>query len=315
MPDSYSPRQSTMRPEKLEVNWKTSSSFKHERENLIRSTHILKEYMDSLEIPGWYRGLSPLQLSKVRELTISLHDDNMQGTTYRTRAILWEMGLYPIPSNKLISQLIKASGGSDFAFLWFLMEAAYHVSDEQGYNINEQIILSCITDMDLPHTLKALDELLPRGSLVSKRKKEKPKGYKVSRMQCINFEHDFPYFAKQRLPILRKSNFQYCPTVKYTVESFNKNNGQNQMEDKWMLRRWFKDYKFSASDHIAHVIIRDKINEIFDDFDSLKVNAEKLTILCKHHEEMRLLEESVETKLNVIEKEHMGKDYVRKEVS
>uniref|UniRef100_A0A1A9VCA1 Uncharacterized protein n=1 Tax=Glossina austeni TaxID=7395 RepID=A0A1A9VCA1_GLOAU len=309
----YSPRQSTMRPEKLEINWKTSSSLKHESENLIRISHILKEYMDSLKIPGWYRGLSSFQLSRVRELTISLHDDNMQGTTYRTRTILSELGLYPIPSNKLISQLIKASGGSDFAFLWFLMEAAYHVSDEQGYNINEQIILSCIMDMDLPFTLKALDELLPRGPLATKREKEKPKECKVSRTHSIDFEHDSPYFVKQRLPVFRKSNFQYCTSVKNILESFNKNNGEIQIKDNWMPRRWFKDYKFSASEHFAHIIIRDKINDIFDDFGSLKVNAEKLTILCKHHEEMRLLELSVEAKLNVIEKEHMGKDYIRKE--
>ncbi|KAI9583120.1 hypothetical protein GQX74_012337 [Glossina fuscipes] len=306
-------RRPTMRPEKLEVNWKTTSPFKHERENLIRCTHLLKEYMDALEIPGWYRGLAPVQLSKVRELSISLHDDNMQETTYRTRAILSELGLYPIPSDKLISQLIKVSGASDFAFLWFLMEAAYHGSDEQGYNINEQIILSCITDMDLPFTLNALDKLLPPATMVTKRRKDKPKESKISTTNCINFEHKYPYFAKQRLPVLRKSNFHFCRSVKYTLERFNKNYGDAQIGDKWMLRRWFKDYKFNATEHITHAVIRDKINDICDDFDSLKVNAEKLTLLCKHHEEMRLLEEAVEAKLKVIEKEHIDNDHVRKE--
>lgn len=138
-----------------------------QKQEKIVQKKALKKFMKTNYLPPWYRELSETQMSAADSLHASIREDVEQGTVHRCKQALISLGLKPIINRANVALALRMCNGSDFAFLWFLMELFYDKTcinckhPVQNYTVNEQIIMSAICHLDMITTLRQLDKLLP----------------------------------------------------------------------------------------------------------------------------------------------------------
>ncbi|XP_059225688.1 uncharacterized protein LOC106081500 [Stomoxys calcitrans] len=130
-----------------------------------RNRNFLQNYVSSLQLPPWYRGISTYQMRAAENLAYAILNDLDQKCERHTLHCLTAMGLEPLPTKSQLLTLLALCGGSDIAFLWFLKEWLYESPKEDNaskeYSLNEQLIMSCIAHLDMGVTIRELDKILP----------------------------------------------------------------------------------------------------------------------------------------------------------
>uniref|UniRef100_A0A1A9WIQ2 DUF4771 domain-containing protein n=1 Tax=Glossina brevipalpis TaxID=37001 RepID=A0A1A9WIQ2_9MUSC len=295
--------------DKLKDHWnkwdmKESLSFSKDLiDEVSRDQERIGVFLSTKDIAPWFRGTSVFHLEGANRLFNAIRDDTEQSTSHRVRACLNLLGLDPIISSKEIKFLMRLSRGNDLAFLWFLMELHYHTT-KPGYSVNEQLICSAICHLDMITTLRELDKILPESHKRKPRKKTKkdeelkpptvgtPK-FKTKKMYIL------PYFERQRKPklygkplVLKLPNFSVDVNIykPYTDPNYVVANESN---------RWYANYQFQTSKRIANHIIRDEIEGIFKNFETAKLKASQIEVICDYHKTLKELEEKMNAELHV----------------
>lgn len=154
----------TNQMQKLINNNFLASQKSMKNEKIVVDNFCDSKYWEN-DYPKWYQEINSLQLKAANKLSESLNCDARQNRTRRTENCLQQIGLWPLAPALIIKKLMKISRCNDLTFLWFLMESFYKDSDhnyesEHIYNINEQLIMTCIAYLDLTMTLKGLETIL-----------------------------------------------------------------------------------------------------------------------------------------------------------
>ncbi|EDV58449.2 uncharacterized protein LOC6541754 [Drosophila erecta] len=217
----------------------------------------------------WYRGMSTVQMKACDGLLHALRDDMEQGSTYRVRRCLTQLGIHPPVGASQIKDIIAMSQGSDLAFLWFLWEFAYksprksrkdnwHL-DSEHYTVNEQLLLSAIAHLDMPSTLRALDALLPpatQSKRMNSPAKTEQSSSKTNRRKPKHYA--LPYFAPQVRPreFIPKSKFRPPETKVSFPEYSHYKDRMHQIPNEGP--RWFAQYRLSPAKRvIAHLLAKE----------------------------------------------------------
>ncbi|EDX04445.1 uncharacterized protein LOC6731725 [Drosophila simulans] len=226
-------------------------------------------FRHNIDSVRWYRGMSDVQMKACDELLHALRDDMEQGSTYRVRHCITQMGIYPPVGAAQIKDIIAMSQGSDLAFLWFLWEFAYKSppkcgnSDSEHFTVNEQLLLSGIAHLDMPSTLRALDALLPpatQSKKLNSQVKTEPSSSIKKRPKPKNY--DLPYFA----PLVRPR--EYIPKSKYRPpetkllfpEYSHYIDRMKKIPNE--ASRWFAQYQLCPAKRVVNKLLRDQLNRI-----------------------------------------------------
>lgn len=239
----------------------------------------------------WYRGMSRVQTGACDDLLHALRDDTEQGSTYRVRRCLSQLGLHPLVRSPQISAIMGISQGNDLAFLWFLWEAAYkqprgkhEECDPTAYTVNEQLLLSGIAHLDMPSTLRALDTLLPPACQSKKPKPQCLKGLKKTavrmRIPRARNEDVLPYFDTQVRPRPFTPKGRYRPPeMKLQFPEYSEY--ANRMHEIPNERgRWFADYQLCPGKRVIKNLLTEELNRLLD---PSRVPLEKPVQLCETH--------------------------------
>ncbi|XP_067633189.1 uncharacterized protein [Eurosta solidaginis] len=258
-----------------------------EQQEISAKEAFIEEYMRTIDMPDWYRGLSSFQLRATNGLMSALRDDLEQNTTYRVRNILIAIGLRPMVSKDKVRFTMKLSRGNDLAFLWFLKDSFYK-SDEptESYNLNEQILLTCIAHLDLLFTLRGLDSVLPPEQKPRKSRTQRPsnpfyyinkqlsakqlfKPTKIRDKRMVNKIssnkklNQLPYLNVLRKPKpYGKSLSAQPPDFVLRLRFLDAYKDPNYIIPN-AANRWFADYKTNEARHTANSIIHKNLDEMF----------------------------------------------------
>ncbi|EDW88730.1 uncharacterized protein LOC6527951 [Drosophila yakuba] len=240
----------------------------------------------------WYRGMSAVQMKACDGLLHALRDDMAQGSTYRVRHCVHQLGIYPPVGARQIKDIIAMSQGSDLAFLWFLWEFAYKSRrrsrkdnwnlDSEHYSVNEQLLLSGIAHLDMPSTLRALDALLPPGTQSKKLNspvKTAQSSSKTIRPKPKNYA--LPYFAPQVRPrkYIPKSKYRQPETkVPFLEYSQYKDRMQIIPNEK---PRWFAQYRLCPAKRVVATMLTEELNGL--SLQSDNYNLEDKDPKCETH--------------------------------
>ncbi|XP_073847871.1 uncharacterized protein [Musca autumnalis] len=263
------------------------------QESLVeKNKKLIKNYIKSLNVPPWFRGLSVFQKKAAESLQSSMRDDLGQKTTHRTFNCLLTMGLQPLPTQTQIKKLLRASRGNVIAMLWFLKEWLYNGPESNptaSYSLNEQIIFSCIAQLDMSNTLKELDRILPRNP-----KKER-KMWKTSKKFMTKSQGDIvqnnqkfaPYF--ETVKPLKQRKTQYTippPAYKAHLESCG---SKMPTEDP----PWFQTYPVKEK-------CEEEISQLQNNFATFMIEDSKIQQLSQQHEETEILKQSFNSEMDII---------------
>ncbi|EDW85034.1 uncharacterized protein Dwil_GK18991 [Drosophila willistoni] len=249
------------------------------------SDQVIKQLGESQDVPAWYRLLSNSQIDGLLNLRNAIRDDRAQNSTFRVRGCLTALGLEPMVDKKSLKKLITCCQGSDLALLYFLLIGYYKRQHKTNvYNYNEQVLMSCIMELDLEMTLNALDQILPTGHSNPKDLGHLCKNYERSE----RLEKRCNQKRKNTLPYLRRQprpkpygkpltstppdvvvSFPFWPVGKKAVYRLDKN-------------RWFASYKLQPIRRLAHSLI----SQIIDNYCSKCSRREEVTKetkLCDTH--------------------------------
>ncbi|XP_030385101.1 uncharacterized protein LOC115632195 [Scaptodrosophila lebanonensis] len=255
-----------------------------------------------MESVRWYRGLSTEQLQAAENLRPAIRDDTEQGTTYRVERCLHSLGVSPKIPSRYLKIVMNVSHGNNLAFLWFLWEAYYKRKNGEDienkyYSVTEQLILSAIAHLDMPATMRELDQILPPPSCSKKFQdaerrriqarntaKEKREGTKLS-------DYVLPYFAPQPRPnaTAPKTLLSYQTRRWYFPEYAHFKNLPSQ--GKEAAAHWFINYKLSPGKRITKKILSSEINRLFFHDGPVTMNEQEESVLCStHRSQQHLLE-------------------------
>ncbi|XP_017068430.1 uncharacterized protein LOC108106083 isoform X2 [Drosophila eugracilis] len=273
-----------------------------------------------LELPvaGWNRGLSFDQMQAVDELREALDFDiNV------TRDCLLRLGVRPLVGNKQLLRIVQLSRGQSLAFLYFLFQEHYSSGKSCGkYTVNGQLLLSAIAYLDLPATIRALDEVLPlRGNRVSEsntplevQKKhsarqsvfgvesEKPSiampatlqvedkvfSSKVTQTRTRSSGQPVrsaqPYFQKQPRPKSCYRSTRFLANYPHFQVQIPNEVGDAKDDDD----RWFANYQFHPIQRTVKAFISHELCHLFDQIDdSLSNPDQEPRDLCEYHKGTR----------------------------
>ncbi|XP_065369937.1 uncharacterized protein LOC135962117 [Calliphora vicina] len=279
----------------MKDEWSTYSSIGVQRKILKENTNIIKDFMNSLAVPSWYRGVSLFQRKSADLLLNAIRDDCAQRTVYRTMRCLDSIGLDPLPTKKQLRTILPLCGGSDLALLWFLMEWLYRDNESDSYSVNEQLIMSSIAHLDMNTTLRELDRILPPGqapkpSMVQKSSKN------CSKIPNKTMHHNngsvLPYFEKLQQPKSRKKSYFSTKLNRRAILDCY----QHQFIDSSHVmvnesNRWFQGYN-----------INDNIN---NNFEAAMFDENKVQTMYRQHEDIDYLRNSFEAQLDAIAKRNV----------
>ncbi|KAI8123843.1 hypothetical protein CVS40_5784 [Lucilia cuprina] len=268
----------------MKDEWTTYSSIGVQRQILKQNTKIIKNFINSLAVPSWYRGVSLFQKKSADLLLNAIRDDCAQRTVYRTMRCLDSIGLDPLPTKKQLHTILPLCGGSDLALLWFLMEWLYRDNESDSYSVNEQLILSSIAHLDLNATLRELDRILPPGQapkieVLQKSKKNFSKR-KNNSIQPSS-RNILPYFEKLGRPRLIKN----C----YSGRGFKR---------KGILESYHQQYSNSTVQKFA----KDEIIRLRNKFESATFDETKIQTIYRQQEDIDYLTNNFNEQLNEIAK-------------
>ncbi|XP_030377763.1 uncharacterized protein LOC115626524 [Scaptodrosophila lebanonensis] len=280
-----------------------------------------KDLADALtvyDVAPWYRQLSVEQLRAIEILPDALRDDDEQGTTFRVRKCLTDLGIVPLIDRRPLKKLIIHSRGDDIAFLYFLLEGFYRTGTEAEmetktkYTTYEQILMSSIQHLDLELTLRELDRILPPGHLnkrqmrqlrqrrVEKAKEARGRGtvkfHVPGRME--NLPSVMPYFLRHPRPQKPKKNKFICKYPDVIAHfPFWPAHKQQQFNIK-REKRWYADYKLQP----VLRLIKEVVNGVIDDYwhqmncGTKVVNHDQL---CAYHTFMQEQEQLIKDEMTL----------------
>lgn len=255
-------------------------------------------FRHNIDSVRWYRGMSVVQMKACDELLHALRDDMEQGSTYRVRHCITQLGIYPPVGAAQIKDIIAMSQGSDLAFLWFLWEFAYKSppkcgkdncnSDSEHFTVNEQLLLSGIAHLDMPSTLRALDALLPpatQSKKLNSQIKTEQKSSIPRRRKPKNY--DLPYFAPLVRPreYIPKCKFRPPETKLLFPEYSHYIDRMKQIPNEGS--RWFAQYKLCPAKRVVNKLLRDQLNGISLKWDD---NLEDNAPVCETHRFLKKVE-------------------------
>ncbi|XP_058982091.1 uncharacterized protein LOC101897259 [Musca domestica] len=262
-----------------------------------KNRNLIKNYLKSLNVPQWFRGMSVFQTKAAESLQTAMRDDLGQKTTHRTFGCLMTLGLQPLPTASQIWKLLLSSRGNAIAFLWFLKEWLYEQDTPSQkspiiYSLNEQLIYSAIAQLDLPQTLRELDRILPRNPRMEmktasnslKEIRKKPQDGHGNRKGKFA-----PYF--ESLKTLRQRKSQYTispPKAKAHLESFEKKTNAQDHNPPW-----FQDYPVKEK-------CDEEISELKENFDKFMIDNSKVQQLSENHQSLENIKESFENEMGII---------------
>ncbi|XP_054737966.1 uncharacterized protein LOC129244371 [Anastrepha obliqua] len=251
--------------------------------SIIREKAFVEEFMRSVDLPDWYRGISSFQLQAANNLLNAIRDDLEQGTSHRVRDVLDTIGLRPAISKAKARFVMKLSRGNDLAFLWFLKDL-YYTTEGPGYSLNEQLIFSCIAHLDLIFTIRGLNDILPpeqppKNTIKPYRTKmhesaaklkllkhvnRRPK-YKSGRrrISTVKILYHLPYLDNLRMPRpYGKSLTLQPPDHVLHLEFIDVYKDPNYVIPN-ESSRWFSNYNLNYARQTANSIINENLDTIF----------------------------------------------------
>lgn len=288
----------------MKNEWSTYSSIEVRQKILKRNTEIINDFMNSLEVPSWYRGLSFFQTRSATILQNSIRDDCAQNTVYRTMRCLESIGLDPLPTKNQLRKILPMSGFSDLALLWFLMESLYRDNHSDSYSVNEQLILSSIAHLDMVATIRELDRILPPKqdikSEMSPEKKSDSQNRSVKNKKPKN-SFELPYFEKlpQRRPIRCRSLKTDKNSRKNSEISLHKINDTETISSS---HRWFHSYTFEDKEKSSDNLSKQVINTFSKNFETAICDERQEQTMLRHHDEINNLKISFDAQLEAIVK-------------
>lgn len=279
-----------------------------------KNRKIIEEFLSRKNVAAWFRGTSHYQILGADMLFSALRDDAEQGTTHRIRTCLNLIGLEPMITSKQIAFLMKLSRCNDLIFLWFLMEMHYKTPKPGPYCVNEQLICSSICHLDMITTLRQLDKILPSGHASKIKIKSgavrKEHTFKRSKTDCHS-QYVSPYFEMYPRPqhygkrlTLEMPAFRVKLNMYKAYDDPN-NNVQNESN------RWFAYYEFNAGKRIAHGIIRDIIENIFNSLDTASLKYRSADIECDYHRSLKLIKINLEHEKRVQARNECLKKFIK----
>uniref|UniRef100_A0A1A9VCA0 DUF4770 domain-containing protein n=1 Tax=Glossina austeni TaxID=7395 RepID=A0A1A9VCA0_GLOAU len=293
-----------------------SVSKKAQSECIRRSLKRVASFLRKRDLPGWYRALSKFQIHSICELHKSLSDDYEQLTTHRTAHCMRQLGLHPQVSSANLRVILELSKANDLAFLWFLMERHYQKTKrcacheeelddtKQTYSINEQLIMSAISHLDMVTTMRELVKVLPppQPPGYAQRKKKQGKEQKAqlnnnkARKPTSGCKYILPYFSKLTFPVLKIPKLTAKPRdMKVYSPFFEKCKDRNyHVRDEGT--RWYADCDPNN--------IKDDIAKVYEGFKSANLSDETVEKLRKRHREIENLQTSLHSHLNKIAEEN-----------
>ncbi|XP_052853053.1 LOW QUALITY PROTEIN: uncharacterized protein LOC128262684 [Drosophila gunungcola] len=248
--------------------------------------------LGSIDCVRWYRGMSPVQTKACDGLLFALRDDMEQGSTYRVRHCVSQLGLHPLLESSQIRTIMDMSQGNDLAFLWFLWELAYkqpqtcRKDTKDCYTVNEQLLLSGIAHLDMPTTLRALDALLPPGPQPKKRSTQ---NHSVQKSGPRQKDFALPYFAPpvRPRPFISKGKLQLPESRLRFPEYSQYSDRMHQIPNE--TSRWFAQYQLCPAKRIVNKLLTEELNGLsLEPLGSTKMPDP----LCETH---RFLKRAVET--------------------
>ncbi|XP_017042728.2 uncharacterized protein LOC108089123 [Drosophila ficusphila] len=253
------------------------------------------KFLPIIDNVRWYRGMSNVQTKACEGLLHALRDDMEQGSAYRVRRCISQLGLYPLVGTSQIKILMSMSRGSDLAFLWFLWELAYknpekcrnsfEVTEPGFYTVNEQLLLSGIAHLDMPATLRALDELLPPGTQSEKKRNSPSQSCTKKRCfkpnQSSGKDNILPYFERLVRPRPFIANQMYRPPEsKLRFPEFSKYRDHlHPIPNE--NSRWFASYEFCPVKRIITKLLSKQLDSLL--LEPKKNDTKENDILCKTH--------------------------------
>ncbi|XP_067633600.1 uncharacterized protein [Eurosta solidaginis] len=249
-------------------------------EMMRQNRALIEDFVMNADVPKWYRGLSTFQKEAASKLHFAIRDDLEQGTTHRVKALLTRIGLRPPMREENIRFVMFLSGGNDLAFLWFIKELFYTTAtDSTEYNVNEQLILSCIARLDMLFTLRGLDRVLPpeqptkyeiQRMELAKRKTEESKLQKMHRssvsetntVNSMRIKYKLPYFDDLVRPRLHERPLTAYPEPYRTNIELNKVLRDSTFVIPNAHNRWFAQYNLHPGKKTGMQMLTEKMSEI-----------------------------------------------------
>ncbi|KAH8255333.1 hypothetical protein KR038_001191 [Drosophila bunnanda] len=241
----------------------------------------------------WYRGMSRIQTEACEKLLVALRDDTEQGSAFRVRRCLSHLGLHPLVESAQIKAIMGISQGSDLAFLWFLWEASYKQPrgkredlDSTPYTVNEQLLLSGIAHLDMPSTLRALDELLPPAWQSRKPKPQSRNGVKKTTVRIRQSRQRdqgvSPYFERlvRPRPFSPKGKYRPPESKLHFPDYLQYSNPMLKIPNEHF--RWFAEYQLCPQKRVIKQLLNEELNRLI-----IGQAPEKDAPLCETH---RLIE-------------------------
>ncbi|XP_054736542.1 uncharacterized protein LOC129243505 [Anastrepha obliqua] len=294
--------------------------------NAEKEKEFLTQFMSNKDVPSWYCGTSLFQIEAADELSNSIRDDVEQETCHRVRHCLNRLGLSPSVANKDLKVLMKLSGGNDLAFLWFLMELYYKTPGGQYDSINEQIILTSISHLDMITTLRELDRILPPGNASKRQLEQRQKRqlnnrtWKTPPRRKVK-KHSSPYFNRLERPIqFGESLALERPDFKVRFLFYDIYKDPNYVPPN-EVNRWYAKHFMQTPKGITARTLSEYLKELIAAMNFFPTNnkdvvsiidlaleqmtrAKKRTVVCKKHQ---LEEEERKFRLQIKEVEHRQK--------
>ncbi|XP_041675002.1 LOW QUALITY PROTEIN: uncharacterized protein LOC108110552 [Drosophila eugracilis] len=236
-----------------------------------KSLHLFRK----INSVRWYRGMSHVQMKACDDLLHALRDDMEQGSLYRVRRCISQLGLHPMVGSAQIKIIMALSQGNDLAFLWFLWEFIYkspqkHRKENEDsdqdpitYTLNEQLLLSGIAHLDIPATLRALDALLPPATQSTKTTIKRTQKSSSIRVQSSGPKDRLqPYLS----PLVRPCAF--TPKIKprlpesklhFPEYSYYSDRMQQIPNER---SRWFAQHQLNPVKRVVHELLKEELNKL-----------------------------------------------------
>uniref|UniRef100_A0A1A9X2I2 Uncharacterized protein n=1 Tax=Glossina brevipalpis TaxID=37001 RepID=A0A1A9X2I2_9MUSC len=294
-----------------------SVSRRAQSECIKRNLRSVGSYLRARNVPGWYRALSTFQIKAINALNQSLNDDHDQMTTHRTEHCLGQLGLNPPVKSDELRIVLELSKANDLAFLWFLMERHYKKKEKcfqneelgnskRTYTINEQLIMSAISQLDMITTLRELEKWLPPSQTPNyvQRKRAEQKEQKVQleddkpKKPISKPKYILPYFSKTTCPVPKIPNLTAKPKdfkVYSPLFEKSKNPNYNVRNEE---TRWYADRNPDN--------IKEDIAKVYEGFKLANLSIETVEKLRKRHREIANLQTSLHCHLSKITEEQFN---------
>uniref|UniRef100_A0A1B0G7X4 Uncharacterized protein n=1 Tax=Glossina morsitans morsitans TaxID=37546 RepID=A0A1B0G7X4_GLOMM len=293
-----------------------SVSKKAQGECIRRSLKRVASFLRKRDLPGWYRALSKFQTRSINELHKFLSDDYDQQTTHRTAHCMRQLGLHPPVSSENLRIILELSKANDLAFLWFLMERHYQKTKrcacheeelddtKQTYSINEQLIMTAISHLDMVTTMRELEKVLPPPQppgYVQRKKKQKKKqkahlNDNKARKCTSGCKYILPYFSKLTCPVLKIPKLTAKPRDMKVYSPFFAKSKDPEYHVRNEETRWYANCDPNN--------IKDDIAKVYEGFKSANLSDETVEKLRNRHREIENLQTSLHSQLNKITEEN-----------